>query len=431
MIRGSRHSDRLQSASSLTAQEHAHNRKTLKWLAFVLVIAAAFIVGFVLRSHLPLMSALGFNIGGPIAQTDSQLPSKNLYNSLSARVGEVEDLLASNSLDTYSLNPTTEAVLQEFLEQTGDPYATYFNAERYEQLLSSTTDGDYGGIGVLFADYQGRAYAADVFSGSEAQAEGVEQGDYVIAINGDDSHTWTMTEVIHRLSQANGQEVVITWMRAESREATTGEEFTTTLTCRKYEADNVTSELQENVGVIKVKQLTQSASTLASDAIEDLTAQGAQAFVLDVRGNSGGYLAQAVDIASLFLDGGVVVQVRTLEGTTTKNAVGTVATAAPLVVLADEYTAAAAEVLVAALVDNDRATFVGTKTMGKGSVQVMRELSFGGALRYTAAYYLTPLGTEINGNGITPSVNVAQTGDEENDTQLVVAVDTARSLIRE
>ncbi len=428
MIRPSRHSNGPQSSSSLTAQEHAHNRTTLKWLVFALIVATAFIVGFALRSNLPLMSSLGFNVGEPAAQTDAQTSSKNPYNSLSARVGEVEDLLASNSLDTYSLNPTTEAVLQEFLDQTGDPYATYFNAERYEQLLNTTTDEGYGGIGVLLADYEGRAYAADVFSGSEAQAEGVQQGDYVVAINGDDSHTWTMTEVINRLSQVSGGEIVITWMRTESREATTGEEFTTTLTCRKYSADNVTSSLQENVGIIRVKQLTQSASSLTSDAIEDLTAQGAQAFVLDVRGNAGGYLAQAVDIASLFLDGGVVVQVRTLDGTTTKNAVGTVETAAPLVVLADEYTAAAAEVLVAALADNGRATFVGTKTMGKGSVQVMRELEFGGALRYTAAYYLTPLGTEINGNGLVPTVTVAQTGDEENDTQMIVAVDTARSL---
>ena len=108
-----------------------------------------------------------------------------------------------------------------------------------------------------------------------------------------------------------------------------------------------------------------------------------------------------------------------------------VATDKPLVVLVNENTAAAAEVLAAALQENQRATLVGASTLGKGSVQVVRDLSFGGALRYTAAYYLTPQGRTINDVGVTPDVSVGLGGEAGSDNQRSLALETAQSLARE
>ena len=99
-----------------------------------------------------------------------------------------------------------------------------------------------------------------------------------------------------------------------------------------------------------------------------------------------------------------------------------------MVVLVNKYTAAAAEVLAAALLDNQRAEVVGETTLGKGSVQVVRELDFGGAVRYTAAYYLSPLGQPIDGVGVVPQVGVAADDDPGTDSQLSLAIDTARAL---
>ena len=149
---------------------------------------------------------------------------------------------------------------------------------------------------------------------------------------------------------------------------------------------------------------------------------------MDLRDVPGGYLSQAVEVANLFVRNGIIVQIQTADGITNRQASGEVVTDKPLVVLVNENTAAAAEVLAAALQDNQRATLVGQTTLGKGSVQVIRELSFGGALRYTAAYYLSPQGRGIDGLGVTPDFLVErQSGAADN--QLSLAVETAQSSI--
>ncbi len=193
---------------------------------------------------------------------------------------------------------------------------------------------------------------------------------------------------------------------------------------------NVVTELSGSVGYIQLKQVTQNASSLVSSAISDLESQGALSFVLDIRDNPGGFLTQSVDVASLFVKSGTVVKIQTKEAEeTTKNANGTIATDKPLVVLVNGNTAASAEVLAAALKDNQRATLVGSTTLGKGSVQVTRDLSFGGALRYTAAYYKSPLGHNIDQVGVVPDIAVGLS--EGVDNQKALAIETAQSLVRE
>lgn len=415
-----------------SGREYLRNKKIAFFMLWFLILVAAFVAGFLIRSNLPLMASLGFQSEDIAAATSSSPNStklKTTYDSLSMRISEVEDMLASYSLDDVNLEEATNSMLTELMESTGDPYAAYFDPERYEKYMMEDAERGFSGVGVLFGDYNGRAYAIDVLSGSEAQAAGVQQGDFVEAIDGDSSHIWSAAEVIGALSREDGESVIITWMHPISLDATTGETFTTTLVCRTYDMQNVTYEMSEDVGYIKLRQITGNSSELVQAAVEDLTAQGALAFVLDITDNPGGYLTQSLDIASMFVPSGVLVGIETQDGTSTRAASGTTITSAPLVVMINGYTSGVAEVLAAALQDNNRATTVGQTTTGKGSVQVIRELSFGGAVRYTAAYYLTPLGHEINGVGVVPDINVANPPDAEENFQLQVALDTARSLI--
>lgn len=416
--------------TSASLREHARNKRIARVFFAFIIIVVAFVLGFGLRSNIPLVTALGFQTP-EVTNPDSKMVStKTTYDALSARVGEVEDILETLSMDDASLSEATVGMLTELMASTGDPYAAYYDEERYEKYIKESAEKNYSGVGVLFGDYNGRAYAIDVLEGSEAEARGVEKGDFVVSIDGDSSHSWSATEVIGALARDEGSNVIITWMRPISMDAERGTEFTTTLICSTYKAENVVTDLYEEVGYIRLHQITDNASDLVRGAVERLSAEGAQAFILDVRDNPGGYLTQSCDTASLFVQSGVLVGIQTNDGTNTRTASGVTITSAPLVVLINGYTAAAAEVLVAALRDNQRATCVGQTTMGKGSVQVMRELSFGGAVRYTAAFYLTPLGHEINQVGIAPDISVGgdQTGGED-DTQLLVAIDTARSLI--
>ena len=302
----------------------------------------------------------------------------------------------------------------------------HFSAERYTELLTQQ-DESYAGIGVLFSEHDGQAYVVDVFEGSEAQEEGVEEGDFVVSVDVDSSQTWSRAEVTAKLAQAAGSEVVITWRRPETPLSDGGEEFTTTLECKEYDEPNVTKEYDEErqVGYIKVRQLTENSAALVKKAVEDLTKQGATSFVLDLRDNPGGYLSQAVELASIFMKSGTVVQVQTTNGISAKAASGQPLTEAPLVVLINKNTAAGAEVIAAALKESQRASaLVGSTTLGKGSVQVVSQLSFGGALRYTAAFYLTPEGHAIDQVGVTPTKPL----DAAEGKQKSYAIELAESL---
>ena len=372
--------------------------------------------------------------GGPHAEREAlaAAAANNTFESVSARVGDVEDILSTYSMDEIDLTAATYSMLDDLMKSTGDPYATYYNPDLYNTYIKETTERSYAGIGVVFADYNGRAYVSDVFEGSEAEAKGVQQGDFLTSIDSEDVSAWSMTEVVNALAKDEGATVSVTWMRPVSLDAQTGEQFTTTLTCKVYEEANLSTALSDGVGVVKVRQISSNAAELVDQATKSLIEQGAGAIVLDLRDNAGGYLTQAVDIASLFVNSGVLVQIQGNDGpATTKSAAGDAPYKdVPLVVVVNRYTAAAAEVLAASLQDNERADVVGETSMGKGSVQVVRELDFGGAVRYTAAYYLTPQGEPIDNVGIVPQVGVVNgEGEDGADSQLATGIDIARSLI--
>ena len=421
-----KHGDTKQRAA-MAEREHRRNKRILRLLCFVVAIAVAFVAGFALRSQDQFLVSLGFSIPGvQKAGTQSTDVKKSPYDSISARLSEVEDVLAKSDLNGYDLDEATKEVFKGFSSACDDKYFEYLDPSRYASFVKDSSDGAYNGVGVLFSDYNGRALVSDVFSGSAAEAAGVQQGDVLVGIDGDTSHDWSVTEAISGLSRNAGETVVVTWMRHSSVGAETGTSYTTALTCSSYKEQNVTYSLDGTVGYIRVRQITQDTADNVSAALADLIDQGATSFVVDLRDNPGGYLTQAVDVANLFIKTGVIVEVQTSTGTSPKSASGKTVTDLPLVVLTNGYTSGAAEVLAAALQDNQRATIVGETTIGKGSVQVVHELSFGGAIRYTAGYYKSPLGHDIDGVGVIPDIAISSS-EGGTDPQLVLAVETAQN----
>lgn len=421
-----KHGDTKQRAA-MAEREHRRNKRILRLLCFVVAIAVAFVAGFALRSQDQFLVSLGFSIPGvQKAGTQSTDVKKSPYDSISARLSEVEDVLAKSDLNGYDLDEATKEVFKGFSSACDDKYFEYLDPSRYASFVKDSSDGAYNGVGVLFSDYNGRALVSDVFSGSAAEAAGVQQGDVLVGIDGDTSHDWSVTEAISGLSRNAGETVVVTWMHPSSVGAETGTSYTTALTCSSYKEQNVTYSLDGTVGYIRVRQITQDTADNVSAALADLIDQGATSFVVDLRDNPGGYLTQAVDVANLFIKTGVIVEVQTSTGTSPKSASGKTVTDLPLVVLTNGYTSGAAEVLAAALQDNQRATIVGETTIGKGSVQVVHELSFGGAIRYTAGYYKSPLGHDIDGVGVIPDIAISSS-EGGTDPQLVLAVETAQN----
>lgn len=403
---------------------NAHNRKHLRVLLAVILAVSLFGAGFLVRGNHALME--GFGVDSKEPSGPSAVDPDSVVVSM--RLNEVEALLG-DSVDTYDVGTSTEEAINAFLASTDDKYARYFDAQRYSEYVDANSV-QYPGVGVYFSEYNGKAYAVDIFEGSSASDAGVRSGDFVVAIDGDRSQDWSAVEAINAVSGEAGTTVVVTWRRPTSLDSEGGDEFTTTLTRADAVEANVSVELIDEVGYVSLRQITQDSDDLVREAITQLTAQGAKSFVFDIRNNAGGYLTEAVSVASLFIKSGVIVEIDTKDSTTTKQATGDLATEAPLVVLVNENTAGSAEVIAAAMRDSSRATVVGSTTLGRGSVQITTPLSFGGALRYTVARYKSPSGYSIDGVGVVPDVTVANDKTDV-DNQKAVAVETAASLVQE
>ncbi len=397
----------------------------------LLLVCGAFALGFLARGNQVLLDHFGFGSGITNDAINPGLTvSGSTYDSLSARVAEVQGVLAHDSLDEFDLEDATTKVLSATTEAVADPYVRYYDPDHYAAYLKDVS-GSYADVGVLFAEFHDQAYAVDVFPGSQAEAKGVLPGDFVVAIDGDrgNNGTWTQAEVVKAVSREEGESVVITWRRPATLDSQGGSEYTVTLECASSSQANVTSAMHGQVGYVKLSQITQNADELVSNAINDLASQGAAALVFDLRDNPGGYLTQAIEVSSLFVRSGVIVEIQTKDALATRNATGRVMTELPMVVLVNESTSGGAEVIAGALQDNKRASLMGRKTMGKGSVQSISELSWGGALRYTSAFYKTPLGYDINNVGISPDVEVAMPEGDPEDTQLTLAIEAAQALV--
>ena len=391
-------------------KEKARTRRIVVALLCFVCFCIAFMLGFAFRSQVTLMDSLGIPVGeeadiNVLSAKSNELATsktsvKTVYNSISERIDEVEDILADNSFDTADLDELTKGAITEILACTGDEYAKYYSATEYSKLINDSKSNQYAGVGVLLNEMNGRCYVADVFEGSEADVKGVLSGDYVKSINGEDATGKTATEVRSTVSVQSGKQIVVNFIRPKASYGETGDEYSVTLQVGDVNVENVTTTIKDDVAYIRIHQFNDETSNVLSQKVKELEEDDIKAYVLDVRNNPGGYLTGALDCASSFLNSGTLVTIESTNGNANRTTEGQTITTKPLVVLVNNNTSAAAEVFAAALQGNSRAILVGRKTAGKGSVAATRELSFGGAIRYTAAYYYTPAGNEINKNGI-------------------------------
>lgn len=429
-----RNSERM----SKVMHEKMHTRKIVCVLLSLLALSIAFILGFFLRSQVSLMQQLGIDVGEESSfnvlgksttstATTSKTNVKNVYNSLSSRISEIEDIVTTMSLDNVDINKATEDAINAYIKSSGDKYAKYYSADDYSALISNNTNKDYTGIGCTLAEKDGECVVSDVFESSEAGIKGVSTGDIIKSINGN-AKSWNYSETTQTIKNNKDRDIIITFAHpaAEGKSETTN--YTITLKCRTYLQDNVTTRIDHEVGIITIHQFSDNTASIVRDKVKDMSASGVKSFVVDVRNNPGGYVTSALDTASVFVPSGVLVNVDTKDYSTARSASGETATNAPVSVIINNFTSGAAEVFACAMRDNQRAVCVGKTTAGRGTVQATRECSFGGAIRYTAAKYVTPSGNEIDGAGIKPDV-VVENG-ETGDAQLDYAKDEASSRVK-
>lgn len=354
------------------------------------------------------------------------LPGSN-EGSLDAAVAEVAGIIEDLALEPSSETSMTAGAINGMLGSLEDSHAVYFDPQHYE-YFNEQNMGEFYGIGITIANDGDDLVINSVITSTPAEAAGLEPSDLIVEIDGEARPRWDVDEAVLRIRGEAGTSVKLGIRRGDAAELL---EFT--ITRAKIEVPNIESELLDGgIGYIKLESFNQNATSEVRSALEDLGAQGAKGYILDLRNNPGGLLAASVQVSSLFISDGVIVTVEDRSGEAERHrATGKTVTDAPLVVLVNGNSASASEIVAGAMQDYGRATLVGEQTFGKGSVQQIEELSFGGAVKLTIAHYLTPKGQKIDGIGLTPDVVVEMEHDliaeHATDTQLQKAIEVLKS----
>lgn len=351
-----------------------------------------------------------------------QSPATLDFSSLN----EVYGVLRSKydgKLDTQAL---IDGAKHGLVEATGDPYTAYFTAKEAEEF-ESDLEGSFEGIGAELGKRNDQLVIISTLDDSPAKKAGLLANDVIVGVNSDDATNWTVEQAVSKIRGEKDTTVKLSVLRGEQGI----KEFS--ITRAAITNPSVKHEITaENIGILRISRFgSTDTGNLSRQAAEQFKAAGVTAIVLDLRGNGGGYLNAAQDVASLWLEDKVVVTQR--EGGVVVDTLRS-DNDAPLkgiktIVLIDGGSASASEIVAGALRDHGAATLIGQKSFGKGSVQIVESLASGGQLKVTTAKWYTPNGKNINKEGIKPSVEVTLTPEDINanrDPQKDKALELAR-----
>jgi len=318
---------------------------------------------------------------------------------------EVWDLVQRNFYgELPDMQQLTYAAIRGMLGTLDDDY-TAFIEPSIAAVIAEDATGEFEGIGAFVGlDEDGKVEIVEPFEGGPAEQAGIRAGDRVLAVDGISVLGSTLYEAIGLIRGPEGTEVALLIEREG-----VDQPFEITVTRARLEITITDVEMREDgIGYIRLYDFSATASARMEEGLEELLAQDPEGIIFDLRGNPGGWLDQAIDVADLFLDDGVVVIERWSDGRERSFEVGPgdVGEDVPLVVLVNGGSASAAEIVAGALQDRERALLIGELTFGKGSVQRPFTLSDGSELRVTAALWFTPNDRAIHGEGLAPDIEV-------------------------
>ena len=328
---------------------------------------------------------------------------------------DVLDLIEKNYVDDVDTKELIQKAIQGMVHGL-DPHSSFLPPEALEDLKVDTK-GKFGGIGIVISMPKGLLTVISPIENTPACKAGVKTGDIIIKINGKSTQDMILWEAVKQMRGPKGEKVVITVFRKG-----TPEPIVFNLVRDIIPIESVKSiTLKPGYGYIRVTNFQNNTTKDMIKALESLEAgdTGIKGLILDLRGNPGGLLNQAVMISDLFLEDGIIVSIKGRERKHTKNYrahYDEIDRKYPMVVLVSGGSASASEIVAGALQDHKRALILGTTTFGKGSVQTVETLREGYGLKYTIARYYTPNGRSIQALGIEPDIVVKQRIIEEDDT---------------
>lgn len=301
---------------------------------------------------------------------------------------------------------------------TLDPHSAYMTPEMYKEIQVETK-GEFGGVGIQIGIKENRLAVIAPIEGTPAQRAGIRAGDFITKVNDESTKDLTLMDAVQRMRGPKGTRVSVTVEREG-----TPEPLVFTLIRDIIKIESVRSKvIESNIAYIRLTQFQESTAKDLSRALKQFHEQKLQSTILDLRNNPGGLLTSAVDVSELFLGPGkLIVYIKGREGRKDEYVSRSKEQPEdyPMIVLVNEGSASASEIVAGAMQDWGRAVVIGTTTFGKGSVQTILPLADGSGLRLTTAKYYTPKGRSIQSTGITPDivvkpkpVMVAKAGEKE------------------
>lgn len=312
--------------------------------------------------------------------------------------------------DEIDFNALNEGAIRGLVQGLDDPYSAYLNRESY-QFEQSALQGSFGGIGASVSLNRNRQpIVVAPMEGSPAQRAGIKTGDIILSVNDKPTEGLSLLETILMVRGPVGTSVKLLILHEDEDSPVEIEIIREEITPRFVEF-----EMKDDVAYVRIFSFGERTNEELDIALKNLDLENAAGIILDLRSNPGGLVTALVDVASHFIEKGVIITLRDNQGNRTSESVkpNGVTTDLPIVILVDQYSASASEVLAGAMQDYNRATVAGQTTLGKGSYNSFFTLSDGSAIYLTIGRWLTPDGREIEGMGITPDYILTESGDEE------------------
>ena len=335
----------------------------------------------------------------------------NTYELLNL-FGEVMERAKLNYVEEVSDKKLIESAINGMLTSL-DPHSSYLDADSFN-YMSEQTKGKFGGLGIEVTMDNGLVKVVSPIDDTPAAKAGIKAGDYITNINGETVVGMSLNDAVSKMRGKVGEKVKLSIRRVNSKP------IELTIKRQEIKIQSVKNEIKEDsIVYIRISSFTEDVDKSVSEAITKAKKKLKNkllGIVIDVRNNPGGLLDQAVDVSDLFLEKGEIVSTRSRnEADTVKYMAneGDIAKGLPIVVIINEGSASASEILAGALQDHHRAIILGEKSFGKGSVQTVIPLRDYGAMRLTTARYYTPSGRSLQAKGIEPDVEVKAAKIEE------------------
>jgi carboxyl-terminal processing protease len=343
---------------------------------------------------------------------------------------DVMFLLQNYYVEDVDFETLIEGAIDGMLNKV-DRYSYFMSASEYEEMQQEY-EGHYGGIGIVITMRDNKLTIVSPIKNTPGEKAGLRAGDIIAAIDGEETAEMSQMKAVNMMRGEENTDVILTIKRGDE------DPFDVEITRKDIEVPYVETEMKtEEIGYISLSQFIENVGTDVEKAVADLKEQGARGIILDLRNNPGGLLNESVNVASVFLNKGVVVSVRQKDETERVLDVNQDIdsdTQIPLIVLINKGSASASEIVAGAVQDYDRAKLMGTTTFGKGVVQSVVPLKDGSAVSLTTARYYTPDGNYIHEKGIEPDLEVeldleAAQAEDRSDSQLDKAIEEMENMI--